>query len=62
MLFDHLNLAYLGAFSRGFYQVKALVDKRGEQGITDHHFFQHRDVDPRPETQMAGTHPEDVCC
>lgn len=39
MLFDHLNLAYLGAFSRGFYQVKALVDKRGEQGITDHHLL-----------------------
>lgn len=36
MLFEHLNLAYLGVFSRGFYQVKALMEKRGNLNLTDH--------------------------
>ena len=39
MIFDHLNLAYLGAISKGFYQVKAVVEKRGGQVISDHHIL-----------------------
>lgn len=37
MLFDHLNLAYLGKFGKGFYQIQSLGKERGEHTWTDQH-------------------------
>jgi DNA repair protein RadD len=39
MLFDHLNLAYLGKFGKGFYQIQALSNKREGQIWTDQHIL-----------------------
>jgi superfamily II DNA or RNA helicase len=39
MLFDHLNLAYLGKYGKGFDQIQSIASKRGDLTWTDQHLL-----------------------